>query len=70
MSHIKNSFLKINCDASKLLGKTQSLLKPFPDVLMDAHDVCTIVNSARYDGPECVEPVSDDPMPNTQLSLV
>jgi putative SOS response-associated peptidase YedK len=40
--------------------KAKSVLKPYPDKLMDAHDVSTIVNSAKYDGPECIEPVSDD----------
>jgi hypothetical protein len=38
---------------------------------MDAHDVSPIVNSAKYDGPECIQPVSDDEMPSTgQLSLL
>jgi putative SOS response-associated peptidase YedK len=32
-------------------AKAQSLLKPFPDELMDAHDVSPIANSAKYDGP-------------------
>jgi hypothetical protein len=27
---------------------------------MDAHDVSPIVNSAKYDGPECIQPVLDD----------
>jgi hypothetical protein len=30
---------------------------------MDAHDVSPIVNSAKYDGPECIQPVSDDELP-------
>jgi putative SOS response-associated peptidase YedK len=52
-------------------AKAQSLLKPYPDELMDAHDVSTIVNSAKYDGPECIQPVSDDEIPRTgQLSLL
>jgi putative SOS response-associated peptidase YedK len=38
--------------------KGRSVLKPYPTELMDAHDVSTIVNSAKYDGPECVQPVS------------
>ena len=33
-------------------AKAKSLLKPYPDELMDAHDVSPIVNSAKYDGPE------------------
>ena len=49
----------------------KSLLKPYPEELMDAHDVSPIVNSAKYDGPECIEPVSDDDIPSTrQLSLL
>jgi putative SOS response-associated peptidase YedK len=44
-------------------AKAKSVLKPYPDELMDAHDVSPIVNSANYDGPECIEPVSDDEMP-------
>jgi putative SOS response-associated peptidase YedK len=35
-------------------AKARSLLKPLPTELMDAHDVSTIVNSATYDGPECI----------------
>jgi putative SOS response-associated peptidase YedK len=53
-----------------LFGKVRSLLKPYPAELMDAHDVSTIVNSASYDGPDCVRPVSDDQLPGSQLSLV
>jgi len=38
---------------------------------MDAHDVSPIVNSAKYDGPEYIQPVSDDDMPRGgQLSLL
>jgi putative SOS response-associated peptidase YedK len=52
-------------------AKAQSLLKPLPADLMDAHDVSPIVNSAKYDSPECVEPVSDDAKPSAgQLSLL
>src|SRR5262245_56327650 len=52
-------------------GEAQLLLKPYPDELMDAHDVSTIVNSAKYDGPECIRPVSDDDIPRAgQLSLL
>jgi putative SOS response-associated peptidase YedK len=50
-------------------AKAQSLLKPYPDELMDAHDVSPIVNSAKYDGPECIQPVSDNELPRGQLSL-
>ena len=47
-----------------------SLLEPLPAELMDAHDVSPIVNSAKYDGPECIQPVSDDETPTGQLSLL
>ena len=51
-------------DASRTsFAKAQSLLKPLPDDLMDAHDVSLIVNSAKYDGPECIQPVSEDEIP-------
>jgi putative SOS response-associated peptidase YedK len=51
--------------------KAKSLLKPYPDKLVDAQDVSPIVNSAKYDGPECIRPVSDDEIPRTgQLSLL
>ena len=52
-------------------AKAQLLLKPLPAELMDAHDVSTIVNSAKYDGPECIQPVSDDEISSgRQLSLL
>ena len=52
-------------------AKARSLLKPLPAELMEAHDVSTIVNSAKYDGPECIQAVSDDEMPRAgQLSLL
>jgi putative SOS response-associated peptidase YedK len=44
-------------------AKAKSLLKPLPAELMNAHDVSPIVNSAKYDGPECIRPVSDDETP-------
>ena len=57
-------------DASRTpFAKAKSLLKPYPDELMDAHDVSPIVNSAKYDGPECIRPVSDDEIP-TRRSVV
>jgi putative SOS response-associated peptidase YedK len=57
-------------DASRTpFVKAKSLLKPYPEELMDAYDVSPIVNSAKYDGPECVRPVSDDEIPSRrQLS--
>jgi putative SOS response-associated peptidase YedK len=52
-------------------AKAWSLLKPFPAELMDAHDVSPIVNSAKYDGPDCIQPVSDGEIPPTgQLFLL
>ena len=56
---------------NKPLVKAKSLLKPYPEELMDAHDVSPIVNSAKYDGPECIQPFSDDEIPRGgQLSLL
>jgi hypothetical protein len=59
-------------DASRTpFANAKSLLKPYPDELMDAHDVSPIVNSAKYDGPECIHPVLDDDKPHAaQLSLL
>jgi putative SOS response-associated peptidase YedK len=51
--------------------KARSLLKPYPEELMDAHDVSPIVNSAKYDGPECILAVSEDERRSAgQLSLL
>jgi putative SOS response-associated peptidase YedK len=47
------------------------VLKPYPDDLMDAHDVSPIVSSGKYDEPECIQPVSEDDMTrSSQLSLL
>jgi putative SOS response-associated peptidase YedK len=52
-------------------AKARSVLKPLSAELMDAHDVSPIVNSAKYDGPECIEPVSEDNRSRRgQLSLL
>jgi putative SOS response-associated peptidase YedK len=52
-------------------AKARSLLKSLPAELMDAHDVSPIVNSAKYDGPECIRPVSEDEISCAgQLSLL
>ena len=40
-----------------LFVKAKSLLRPYPEELMDAHNVSPIVNSAKYDDPECIQPV-------------
>jgi putative SOS response-associated peptidase YedK len=51
--------------------KAKSTLKPYPEDLMGAHDVSPIVNSAKYDGPDCIQPVSDDDISSgRQLSLL
>jgi putative SOS response-associated peptidase YedK len=51
--------------------KAKSLVQPYPEELMDTHDVSPIVNSAKYDGPECIRHVADDDVPRTgQLSLL
>jgi putative SOS response-associated peptidase YedK len=59
-------------DASRTpFAKANSLLKPYPEELMDAHDVSTIVSSSKYDGPGCIQPVSDDDIPRGgRLSLL
>ena len=59
-------------DASRTpFTKAKSLLKSYPDELLDAHDVSTVVNSANYDAPDCVRPVSDDDLARPgQLSLL
>jgi putative SOS response-associated peptidase YedK len=59
-------------DASRTpFAKAKSLLRPYPEELMDAHDVSPVVNSAKYDGPECIQPVSDDEISRVgQLSLL
>ena len=59
-------------DASRIpFAKAKSLLQPYPEDMMDAHDVSQVVNSAKYDGPECIRPVSDDEIPRSgQLSLL
>ena len=59
-------------DASRTpFVKAKSLLQPYPDELMDTHDVSTIVNSAKYDGPECIQRVSDgEGSRDRQLSLL
>jgi putative SOS response-associated peptidase YedK len=61
----------MSLDASRTpFIKAKSALKPYPDELMDAHDVSPIVNSAKYDGPEGIQPVADDEIPRGQLSLL
>jgi putative SOS response-associated peptidase YedK len=58
-------------DSRTPFTKAKSALKPYPDELMDVHDVSPIVDSAKYDGPECIRPVSDAEIPSgRQLSLL
>src|SRR5262245_40065707 len=58
-------------DASRTpFTKAKFLLKPYPAEL-DSYDVSQIVNSAKYDGPECIQPLADDNMARgSQLSLL
>jgi putative SOS response-associated peptidase YedK len=52
-------------------AKARALRKPLAAELMDAHEVSSLVNSAKHDGPECIQPVSDDDVPLAgQLSLL
>jgi putative SOS response-associated peptidase YedK len=53
-----------------LFVKAKSLLRPYPEELMDAHNVLPIVNSAKYDDPECIQPVLDETPRAGQLSLL
>ena len=53
-----------------IAGFAAALLKPLPAELMDAHDVSPIVNLAKYDGPDCIRPVTDDGTSRGQLSLL
>jgi putative SOS response-associated peptidase YedK len=62
-----------SCDSAEKGGDNaaRSYAKPYPPEQMDAHDVSPIVNSAKYDGSECIQPVSDDETPSPgQLSLL
>ncbi|WP_425802527.1 SOS response-associated peptidase [Desulfitobacterium sp. Sab5] len=38
----------------------KSLLRPYPSDLMTAYEVSKIVNSPKYDQPECIEPFEDN----------
>jgi putative SOS response-associated peptidase YedK len=51
-------------------AKARLVLKSLPAELLDAHDASPIVNSAKYDGSECIQPVSDDHTRTGQLSLL
>jgi putative SOS response-associated peptidase YedK len=53
-----------------IVAEAKSLLKPYTDELMDAHDVSPVVSSGKYDGPDCIYPVSDDEPSTGQLSLL
>jgi putative SOS response-associated peptidase YedK len=58
-------------DASRTpFVKAKSVLKLYPDELLDAHDVSLVVNSAKHDGPECIQPISDVEPPKGQLALL
>jgi len=53
--------------ARTTFAKARSVLKPLPADLMGAHDVSPIVNSTKYDGPECIKPASYDESPQLPL---
>ena len=60
----------MRCPKGKQTAPRNSKTKEPADP-MDAHDVSPIVNSAKYDGPECIQPVSDDEISRgAQLSLL
>jgi putative SOS response-associated peptidase YedK len=46
-------------DPSTALADLLSLLRPAPDDALTATPVSAFVNSARHEGPGCVEPVND-----------
>ena len=57
----RSSFVPKTGDKPRFLNALAlAIMKPYPDDLLDAHDVSTVVNSANYDGPECIQPISDD----------
>ena len=52
----RNAGLPPAINLGKLYGfspSTQS--RPVPAELMDAHDISPVVNSAKYDGPDCID---------------
>jgi hypothetical protein len=47
------------------------ILQPEDEEQWHAHDVSPMVNSAKYDGPECIQPLSEEDVPRSgQLSLL
>jgi putative SOS response-associated peptidase YedK len=52
------------------VGRTLALLKPFPAEKMAGYEVSSLVNDPRNDSRECIEPVSPDEKPHSQLSLI
>ena len=50
--------------------KARSVLKSFPAELMDAHDVSPVVNSAKYDGPECIQRTSDQEIRRVDIVII
>ncbi len=47
-----------------------SLLKPYPAAKMAGYEVSSLVNDPRNDSRECIQPVSSDDKPHTQLSMI
>jgi putative SOS response-associated peptidase YedK len=58
-------------DASRTFRQSAVAVEALSRRIDGRHDVSTVVNSAKYDGPECIQPVSDNEMPRGgQLSLL
>jgi putative SOS response-associated peptidase YedK len=56
--------------AGTSFNRASSVLKPYPAEQMNAYDVSLAVNKPEFDGPECIQPVSDcERLSAGQLSL-
>ncbi len=62
----QSTWLNPDVDDPKLL---KTLLRPAPEALLHAFPVSRVVNSARNDVPECVQPIEPPPEPPKQPSL-
>jgi putative SOS response-associated peptidase YedK len=47
------------------LPQLQSIIAPFPADQMETYVVSQVVNNARHDGPECVEPAEAPTSPGS-----
>jgi putative SOS response-associated peptidase YedK len=54
---------------TKDLSETLAHLDPFPAARMQRFAVSTYVNSSTHEGPKCIEPIPNEDLPPTQLSL-